>query len=316
MSSTSDGDDQGLRQNALSLFRNETAAAVLYLLALLGGLAVCFFIFAARLQFPSRRRAAWLKASATSLILHCLMGVCSSVIWALLHRTQAQVDERGRAATSQTRRTQQSAGIYTDAISSWFHYITQTLLFITVVATCASMSTARRSGKAPEMCLTAAYMLGILVAALASVVVALEITRYHFATHRVGRVKAADIATVGAHIGLVLHCIMVAAALFATAVAAATVRRSVRVGGLDKPAKLAAFGGILLMISALTQLACNVRFGWVVVVVTEWGAPPAYMYVLSVVFDTWPLLGALALLHMSAKSWNKGLAKLQIGEVA
>ncbi|KAM3433115.1 hypothetical protein MY4824_006170 [Beauveria thailandica] len=313
MSSTSNGDDQGLRQNALSLFRNETAAAGLYFFALLAGVAVCFFVFAARLQFPSRRRAAWLKASAASLILHCLMGVCSSVIWALLHRTQAQVDERGRAAASQTRRTQQSAGIYTDAISSWFHHISQTLLVITVVATCASMSTARRSGKAPEVCLTATYLLGILLAALASVILALEITRHHFATHRVGGVKAVDIANVAAYTRLVLDCVMAAVAVFATAVAAATVRRSVRVEGPDKPAKLAAFGGILLVFSTLTQLACNVRFGWVVV--TELGAP-AYIHVLSVVFDTWPLVGALALLYLSARSWNKGLAKQQIDEVA
>ncbi|KAM3502177.1 hypothetical protein MY11210_009149 [Beauveria gryllotalpidicola] len=313
MSFTSDGDDQVLRQNALSLFRNETAAAVLYLLTLFGGLAVCFLVFAARLQSPSRRRRAWLKGSATSLILHCLMGVCSSVIWALLHRAQAQVDERGRAATSQTRRMQQNAGIYTDAISSWFHYITQTLLFITVVATCVSMSTARRSGKAPEMCLTAAYILGILVSALASVIFALEITRHKFVTHRVTGIRAVDIAIVAAYIGLVLHCIMAAVAVFATAVAAATVRRSMRVGGPDKPAKLAASGGILLILSTLTQLASNVRFGWVVV--TELGAP-AYIHLLSVVLDTWPLLGALALLYMSAKSWDEGVAKQQVAEVA
>lgn len=200
------------------------------------------------------------------------------------------------------------AAVYTGIIGSWFHFISQGLVFITIVAACAANSaTGGQHGRSKWMktCLIVTYVVGTLINAIASAVFALNIKVRYTNTHRPHR-SSADYANSRfalVYVSLVLYCLLAAAAVFATVLAGASVPKTTRVGGKSRPAQFVVFAGLLLMLSTLYRLAWTVRYTWFAPI--DFG-PPAYVEILDPILDALPLLCSAVLLFLSAKGSVQG----------
>ncbi len=202
----------------------------------------------------------------------------------------------GRQSYSQDRlKKQLDASQYISFIGAWFHNVTQGLLFIAIVGFCAATSTKAGSNG----CLIVSGVLGTALNGLAAGIFALSVKQYREVFSSAP--SQVSIIFTLLDITLAFDCIMAAAALFAAVFALSRLSKSMHTDG--KSAKLAAFASVLLLLSALYQLAVNVSYSWVYH--PNFG-PPNYLSVLGVIIDTWALLGALALLFVAGKRRDEG----------
>ncbi|ATY61467.1 hypothetical protein A9K55_008708 [Cordyceps militaris] len=292
-----------MQKYALEQSRYLIAATVLYAIAFLGGLAVTALAFI-KLRGAHLRHgvAAWLRVACIFFTLYCLLDTCSFAVFSpMVH--QAGI---GKQTYSSTRlETQLDAAQYMALIGAWFNYVTQGLLFVSIVVSLCAATTSTTSGS--RGCLIVAYVLGTAMNGLAAAVFALSVKQYSDkeGTSVVALFELRDLI-------MAFDCVLTAAAVFAAGLALS--RLSKRGDADGKPAKLAFVASLLLLLSALYQLAVTIDLTWVSQY--RFGSPN-YHFVLSAILGAWPLLGALALLVVAGKKWGGGgSTRQQKGSVA
>ncbi|TQW01038.1 hypothetical protein IF1G_00969 [Cordyceps javanica] len=275
------------RRYYLEQSRYDIAVAVLYAIAFLGGLFVTALAFI-KLKCGGLRHgvATWIRVACVLFTLYCILSTCAfALISPLAHQTGVGQQEY----TKDRFRRQQDAAQYVGIISSWFHNVTQGLIFIGIMSFCAVTST--RTGS--KGCLIVAYVLGGVLNGLAAAVFAMSVKQYYDLV--MGRDMPEPILTLR-DVMLAFNCILAAAALFAAGFAVARLSRSIHTNG--RSSKLTVLSSILLLLSALYQLAVHVEISWIY---RSWISPPNYLLILGVILDAWALLGALTLLTVAGK---------------
>ncbi|KAJ6786722.1 hypothetical protein PWT90_08980 [Aphanocladium album] len=298
------------RQHASILYRNVIAAAVLYSLAFVGGIAVCIFAFT-KLRGHNGCAVSWLKASCILFTLYCVLELITSAIAAPLEHEEAQYYGRGYANIDNDGLENLSwAQAYLSTIGEWLHAIAKAVICITIVAACA---TSDRVGRGLRACSAVSYVVGALAFALATATFGLMLRRFYLVTHNVEYYQLNPLLVAYLYSYLALACLLAAAAIFTTVVSMSVVSKSMHTPAHSKSAKLVVFSGVLMLLSTLFRLAWLVRYAFIAP--AEFGTP-AYLTVLEVILDAWPMLGALALLFLSAQGWGDKSSKQYTGTVA
>ncbi|OAA75145.1 hypothetical protein LEL_07133 [Akanthomyces lecanii RCEF 1005] len=291
-------------QYFLEQSRYEIATAVLYGISFLAGLAVCVLAFI-KLRGGSLGHgfASWLRLACIFFTLSCVLGMCANALSSpLVH--QAGTGEQEYSLDRLFK--QNEAAQYMRLIASWFHHVTQGILFIAIVTFCAATSATTSS----KVWLVVVYVLGSVLNGLAAAMFALGVKQNRNSFDN--KFATISLFLTLRDVTLAFDCIMAAAALFAAGFAVSRLSKSMHIN--DKPAKLAALASILLLLSALYQLSVLVNYSWVNP--PHFGVPN-YLSILGMIFDTWALLGATALVFVAGKNWSEGgSVKQQKGSAA